>query len=53
MGQKTYVLLRSKMTSFPPSEGVREITFGSILDLYGQLHQLNYTSFDFDFEFKD
>jgi hypothetical protein len=25
-----YVLLCSKMTSFPPSEGVSEMTFGSI-----------------------
>ena len=30
MGHQSYVLLCSKMTSFPPSEGVSEITFGSI-----------------------
>ena len=27
---QSYVLLCSKMTSFPPSEGVSKITFGSI-----------------------
>ena len=30
MGHQSYVLLCSKITSFPPSEGVSEITFGSI-----------------------
>jgi hypothetical protein len=30
MRHQSYVLLCSKMTSFPPSEGVSEITFGSI-----------------------
>ena len=30
MGHQRYVLLCSKMTSFPPSEGVSKITFGSI-----------------------
>ena len=30
MRHQSYVLLCSKMTSFPPSEGVTEITFGSI-----------------------
>ena len=30
MGHQSYVLLCSKMTSFPPSEGVSEITFDSI-----------------------
>jgi hypothetical protein len=30
MGHQSYVLLCSKMTSFLPSEGVSEITFGSI-----------------------
>ena len=35
MGHQSYVLLCSKMTSFPPSEGLSEITLHLILVLYG------------------